>query len=151
MSTTATRVVMMVVAAIAVTVATTSATVTAAAATAFTAQAVDQSLYFAVGGFTLLYYRSHKVQCLACQRMVQVYLHICIGHIEHLAIESVAIFVLQWHNGILENMLMVEMTVDRKDAAVQIQNTLGLHIAIGFILGQRKVESAALLDRKSVV
>ena len=83
--------------------------------------------------------------------MVQVYLHICIGHIEHLAIESVAIFVLQWHNGILENMLMVEMTVDRKDAAVQVQDTLGLHIAIGFILGQRKVESAALFQSHNLI
>ena len=83
--------------------------------------------------------------------MVQVYLHAGIGHIEHLSIKPVAILILQRHYGILENMLVVEMTVYREDTAFQIQNALLLHIAIRLFLSQYEIESAALFQRHDMV
>ncbi len=83
--------------------------------------------------------------------MVQVNLHTGIGHIQHLTIESVAVLVLQRYYGFLENMFVVKMTVDGKDAAFQIQDAFRLHIAVSLFLTQYKVEGTALLQRHDMV
>ena len=87
-----------------------------------------------------------EVQVFASQRVVEVDSHMVVGNLEHLAIEALALFVLQGQHSTREHILMVEVAVDGKDLALQVYHALSVVVAISLTLGEGKVELSTLLQ-----
>ena len=87
-----------------------------------------------------------EVQVFASQRVVEVDFHVVVGNLEHLAIEALALFVLQGQHGTREHILMVEVAIDGKDLALQVYHALSVVVAISLTLGEGKVELSTLLQ-----
>ena len=97
-------------------VATTLMVATTSAATAASAShMLDEVLDLLLGSLAVLGHLSAEQQRLACQRMVQVHLHLLVGHLNDTAVEVVAVLVLQGHHGSLVDVLVVEVSVDGED------------------------------------
>ena len=121
------------------TIATASAVATAASA-ALTAQAVDETLDFVLGCLAALNNLTRKAQGLARKWVIEAHLHFVIGDFENTAVESVAILILQWHNGIHKYILVVEMSVDAEHLAVKVKYARRLTVTIRLVLVKFKLE-----------
>ena len=123
----------------------TSASATAAAS--FTAQTVHHALYLLIGCLAALHNLAFEVELHACKRMVEVHCHSVVGHLEHVSEEAVAVLVLQWHDGVLVYIVVVEVSVDAEHALVQLQHTGVLIFAVSLFLRKNEVERRTLLER----
>ena len=94
------------------------ATATTAATTAFACELTDELLDFIVGGRTVLHDRALEVQLLAGKGMVQVNHHHLVANVNDAGHEAIAFLVLQGDNGIDEDSLAIEATVDSEKVAV---------------------------------
>ena len=121
------------------TIATASAVATAATA-ALTAQAVDEPLDFVLSCLAALNNLTREAQGLARKWVIEVHLHFVIGDFENTAVESVAILILQWHDGIHKYILVVEMSVDAEHLAVKVKYARRLTVTIRLVLVKFKLE-----------
>ena len=121
------------------TIATASAVATAATA-ALTAQAVDETLDFVLGCLAALNNLTREAQGLARKWVIEVHLHLVVGDFENTAVESVAILILQWHDGIHKYILVVEMSVDAEHLAVKVKYARRLTVTIRLVLVKFKLE-----------
>ena len=104
---------------------------------------LDEALHLTVGSDARLNDLSFKSQVLTSQRVVQVHFHLIVSDVHYASEETVAVLVLQRHNSILVDVLVVEMVVDGEDALVDVDDALSHILAIGFLLRQRKLEVVA--------
>ena len=108
-----------------------------AAVFAMTATASGEMFYHVlnllIGSRTVFQNRAFEVQCLSCQRMVQVDLHLLFTNFYNTSVEALPLFVLQGNDGILIDVLMVEVTVDAEYFALQVENVLRLVVPIGLL------------------
>ena len=121
-------------------IATVFAVVTATSASVFTVDGIQEILNFFFCSLAIFQDVALKVQCLACQRMVQVNLYLVISNVKHMTHEMVSILILQWHHSILENIFVVEMTVDAEYFLFQIEHTLVYIFSISLFGSQREVK-----------
>ena len=121
------------------TIATASAVATAATA-ALTAQAVDETLDFVLGCLAALNNLTREAQGLARKWVIEVHLHFVIGDFENTAVESVAILILQWHDGIHKYILVVEMSIYLKYATVKVKNPCRLIVAVSLLFCELEVK-----------
>ena len=128
-----------------VVVVTTSLTVVTAASAALTMNMVDEVLDFLLCGLTILGNHSAEEQSLAGQGVVQVHLHLLLGHFLYAAIEVVAVLILQGYDGSLVDVLVVKMAVDGEDGTLQFEHTRLFVVAVSLVLGQLEREVFTLL------
>ena len=121
-----------------------------AAVFAMTATASGEMFYHVlnllIGSRTVFQNRAFEVQCLSCQRMVQVDLHLLFTNFYNTSVEALPLFVLQGNDGILIDVLMVEVTVDAEYFALQVENVLRLVVPIGLLFRYREIEGVVLLQ-----
>ena len=77
--------------------------------------------------------------------MIEVHLHLVVGDFENTTIETVSILVLQWHDGIHEDILMVEMSVDAEHLALEVEYSRSLAISISLVLVELKLKVGSCL------
>ena len=78
--------------------------------------------------------------------MVQVDLYLLFAHFHDTSVETLSLFVLQGNDGILIDVLVVEVSVNAEDFAFQVQYMLGLIVTVGLLLGDGEVEGVVLLQ-----
>ena len=117
-----------------------TSTVTTSATAALTAQAVDETLDFVLGCLAALNNLTREAQGLARKWVIEVHLHFVIGDFENTTVESVAILILQWHDGIHKYILVVEMSVDAEHLAVKVKYARRLTVTIRLVLVKFKLE-----------
>ena len=93
---------------------------------AATRQMLDQMLYLLVSGVTILNDCSCEVQGLASERVVGVDSDTVFLDLLDFGHELVVFIVHQGDNGTLEDILVVEMTINRENIATQLMYALGL-------------------------
>ena len=76
--------------------------------------------------------------------MVQVNLDLLFPHFEDATVEALSFFVLQGDDGILVDVLMVELSVDGEDVACQIQHVVVVVFTISLFLAECEVELLSL-------
>ena len=96
-----------------------------------------------VGSLARLYNLSLEVECLAGQGVVEIHFHLVVGDGKHTTVKSVAVFILQGHDGIHEDIVVVEMSVDREYFLVQVKHMGVFIVAVSLLLGQCEVETVA--------
>ena len=94
------------------------------ATTAATRQVLNQVLYLLIGSLAVLEHLALKLQRFACQGVVRVNRHTVFLNLQHLRHEALVVLAHQGDNGALEDVLVVEMAVDREDIAAQLVLTL---------------------------
>ena len=82
---------------------------TTATTVAFAANMVQHLLHLFVCGIAIFNHFALKQQVKPCKRVVQVHLHRVVGNVKHAAHEAVPVFILQWHNGIFIDIIVVEV------------------------------------------
>ena len=131
-----------------------SATVTAAfaavtvmmSATAAPAcQVFDEVLYLFLCGLTVLNHFSCEVQQFACQRVVGIYRHTVFIDLHHRCHKLMILIVHQGDGGSLEDILVVEMTVDGEYIAGEFVYALGYIFAKCLRRFKGEVEGRAFL------
>ena len=89
-------------------------------------QMLDQVLYFFISGIAILYDCSSEVQGLACERVVGVNGDTVFLDLLDFGHELVVFVVHQGNNSVFEDILVVEMTVDHENIAIQLVYPFGL-------------------------
>jgi hypothetical protein len=126
-----------------VVVATTSAAVTMATAT--TCQVLHHVVYLLFGGLTILQHSAFEIECLASQWVVEVHLYLLFGNLQHATVEALTLLVLQRYDGILVDMLVVEVSVDAEHIAIEVEDIFLVILAIALLLAQGELEVLTLL------
>ena len=72
--------------------------------------------------------------------MIEVHLHLVVCNFENTSVETVAILILQGHDGILEDILMIEMSVDAEHLAFEVEDACSLTIAVCLVLVELKLK-----------
>ena len=121
-----------------------TASTTVAVTTTTTRQVLHHVVYLFLRGFTVLQYGTLKIECLACQWVVEVHLHFVLADFHHATIEAFALLVLQGHDSILINMLVVEVSVDAEHLAVEVEHQLIVILSITLLLAQCEFEVLTL-------
>lgn len=136
-------VVMLVIAAlvIAALVVATAATTTAASA----CHMLNQVLNLLVGSLAVLNHLTLEVQGLASQWVVGVNGNTVFLNLYHLGHELMVLVVHQSDNGTLEDVIVIEMTVNGKYLAANLVNTLSYILAECLSRSQLEIKVAALL------
>ena len=88
---------------------------TAASAVAFSTHELCHSCHFLGSSLAALSYLTLEVECLASQRMVEVYFHLAVTDFQYHTIEAVAVLVLQRNDGAYLYVLCVKLAVDGED------------------------------------
>ena len=123
-----------------------TASTTVAVTTTATRQVLHHVIYLFLRGFTVLQYGTLKIECLTCQRVVEVHLHLVLIDFHDATIETVSLLVLQRNNGILEDMLVVEVAVDAEHLTIEVEYQFVVIFAIAIFLAQRNLEVLAFLS-----
>ena len=121
------------------------AMVVMATSAATTRQVLDKMLYLFIGGLAVLDHLTSKLQGLTCQWVVRVYRHAVFLNLHHLRHEALVILTHQGDDGSLEDVLMVEMTVDREYVALQLMLSLGDILSKSLFGLEGEVEGRAFL------
>ena len=117
-----------------------TSTVTTSATAALTAQAIDKALYLVLCSLATLKNLSREAEGLSRKRMIEVHLHLVVGNLKNTSVETVAILILQGHDGILEDILMIEMSVDAEHLAFEVEDACSLTIAVCLVLVELKLK-----------
>ena len=88
---------------------------TAASSVAFSAHELCHSCHFLGSSLAALSYLTLEVECLASQRMVEVYFHLAVTDFQYHTIEAVAVLVLQRNDSAYLYVLCVKLAVDGED------------------------------------
>jgi hypothetical protein len=123
----------------------TTASTTVAVTTTATCQVLHHVVYLFLRGIAVLQYGTLKIECLTCQRVVEVHLHLVLTDFHDATIETITLLVLQGNDGVLEDMLVVEMAVDAEHLTIEVQYQLVVVFAIAIFLAQRNLEVLAFL------
>ena len=78
--------------------------------------------------------------------MVEVHLYLVLTDFHDTTIETVTLLVLQWDDGILEDMLVVEVAVDAEHLTIKVEYQFVMIFAIAIFLAQRNLEVLAFLS-----
>lgn len=92
-------------------------------------QMLDQVLDLLVGCIAILDHGTYEVEYLACKRVVGVDRHTIFLDLLDFCHKLMILIVHQGDNGVLEDILMVEMTVNHEYVAPQLVHALGLVIS----------------------
>ena len=92
-------------------------------------QMLDQVLYLLVSGVTILNDRSCEIQGLACERVVGIDRDTVFFDLLDFCHELMVFIVHQGDNGTLEDILVVEMTVNRENITTQLMYALWLKLS----------------------
>lgn len=111
-----------------------------------TCQMLDQVLNLFLSGFAVLNYLSSEVQQFACHRVVGIYCHTVFLNLHDLCHKLMILIVHQSNGGSLEDILVVEMSVDHENAAIQFVLTLWHVFAKGLAWLQGEIKVLALLQ-----
>jgi hypothetical protein len=126
-----------------VVVATTSAAVTVT--TTATCQVLHHVVYLFLGSFAVLQHSAFEIECLASQWVVEVHLHLLFANLQHATVEALALLVLQGYDGILIDVLVVEVSVDAEHIAIEVEDVFLVILAIALLLAQGELEVLTLL------
>ena len=85
-------------------------------------------------GLTILQHGALKVERLASQRVVQVHLHLFLADFQHATVEAFALLVLQGHDSVLVDMLVVEVSVDAEHLAIEVEHQFIMILAVALFL-----------------
>ena len=113
---------------------------------AATCQMLDQVLYLFISGVAILDDCSCEVQGLTCERVVSVDGDTVFLDLLDFGHELVVFIIHQGDNCALEDILVVEMTVDHENIATQFVYTLGLKISKSLRRLQDKIEFGTLFQ-----
>ena len=139
---TAFMVLVVVVATAVVMVATASTAVTMASAAS--CHVFDEVVNLLLCGVAVFYHSTFKIQRLASQRVVEVYLDFLFANLYDASVETVALLVLQGYDGVLVDVLVVEVAVDAERLAIQVEHVF-IHIfTIAIFFAQRDIEGLSL-------
>ena len=97
-------------------VATTATTVTVTTTAA--CQVLHHVVNLFLGSLTILQHGAFEIERLASQRVVEIHLHLLFANLQHATIEALALLVLQRYDGILIDVLVVEVSIDAEHIAV---------------------------------
>ena len=78
--------------------------------------------------------------------MVEVHLHLVGANLKHTSVEAVAVLVLQRHDGTLEDVLVVKVSVDLEDAAVKVEHSFLFEVAVSLFLAELELEVGAFVE-----
>ena len=128
---------------IVVTSAVASTTTVAAIAAATSSEVLHHVVYLFLSGVAVLQNGTFEVECLTSQRMVEVNLHLLFANLQYATIEAVTLLILQGHDGVNIDMLVVEVAIDAEYLACQIQHVFVVIFTIALFLAQRDIEVLA--------
>ena len=120
-----------------------SFTMMAATLTA-TCEMLDQLLYFFLSSLTVLTQKPSEVQSLTSQWVVGVNGNTVFLDLYHLGHELMVLVVHKSDNGTLEDVIVIEMTVNGKYLAANLVNTLSYILAECLSRSQLEIKVAAL-------
>ena len=126
-----------------VVVATTSAAVTVT--TTATCQVLHHVVYLFLGSFAVLQHSAFEIECLASQWVIEVHLYLLFANLQHATVEALALLVLQGYDGILIDVLVVEVSVDAEHIAIEVEDVFLVILAIALLLAQGELEVLTLL------
>lgn len=115
-------------------------------ASASAADMVDEALNLLVGGLAVFHDVAFEVEFFVGQRMVEVDFYFFFVYFEHFAKKALAVLVLKGKQGVNENVLVVEVAVDAKHVALQVNDAFGLGFSVGLFNGEGEVEFVAFLQ-----
>ena len=124
--------------------ATTSTAVTVT--TAATCQVLHHVVNLFLGSLAVLQHSAFEIERLTCQWVVEVHFYLLFTNFQYATIEALALFVLQGNDGILIDMLVVEVSVDAEHVAVEVEDILVMIFSIALFLAQRKLKVLAFLS-----
>ena len=78
--------------------------------------------------------------------MVEVHLHLVGANLKHTSVEAVAVLVLQRHDGTLEDVLVVKVSVDLEDAAVKVEHSFLFEVTVSLFLAELELEVGAFVE-----
>ena len=125
-------------------VAATSAAVTVT--TTATCQVLHHVVNLFLGSLAVLQHSAFEIERLTGQWVVEVHLYLLFTNFQYATIEALALFVLQGNDGILIDMLVVEVSVDAEHVAVEVEDVLVMIFSIALFLAQRKLKVLAFLS-----
>ena len=141
-------VMMFMIAVVVAAVATIVVAATAFAVVAMTAATAGKMLHKVVDlclcGVAILEDGALEVERLTSQRVVEVNLHFLFANFYDAAIEACTLLVLQGHDGIGIDVLVVEMAIDAEHLAVEVKHEFVVILAIALFLAQRDIEVLTL-------
>ena len=109
-------------------------------------QMLDQVLHLFLCGIAILNHPASEVQAFTSQRVVGIYRHTVFLDLHHLGHKLMILIVHQGDGGSLEDILVVEMSVDHENAAIQFVLTLWHVFAKGLAWLQGEIKVLALLQ-----
>ena len=77
--------------------------------------------------------------------MVQVNLHLVVSDFYYFAKEALSVLVLQWDDGVNEDVFLVQFAVDAEHLLFEAQHSLCLMLSVSLLFGERKFEILTLL------
>ena len=119
---------------------------TTATATAVACQLADEQTHLVVGGVACQHYVAAEVESLASQRVVQVHDDRLVANVEHAGHKAVALLILQRHDGVDADVLVIEAAVDAEHFAVEFQHAFLLVVAVGLLGCEREVELGSVVE-----
>ena len=147
MASASTMMVMMMISTVTMVVATITVTaaVTTSATATLTTQAIDKSLNLVLSGLTALDNLTREAESLTRKRIIEIHLHLVVGNFANTSVETVAILILQGHDSIHKDILMVEMSVDTEHLTIEVEDARSLTITVGFVLVELKLKVSSSL------
>ena len=106
---------------------------------------LDECLHLLLCGLAVLNDGTGEVQHLSCQRVVGVDGHAVFLDLLHFCHEALVVRPHQCDDSTLEDVVVVEMAVDREDLASQLVHSLGIVGAEGLCRLESEVEGCAFL------
>ena len=107
-------------------------------------QHLDGLVDLFVGGVAVLNDGACEIERLASQGMVGIDSHTVLLDLHHLGHELMVLAICQGNDGIGEDIVVVEMAVDREYLTIDLMNTLRLVGTEGLLGGEGEVEGVAL-------
>lgn len=107
-------------------------------------EVLDQVLNLFLRGFAVLHNLSGEIQSLACQRVVGINCHTVFLNLHDLCHEMLVFIVHQGNDCSLEDVFVIEMSVDHEDTSVDLVHALWLIGAKSLLGLQDKVEGVTL-------
>ena len=120
--------------------------VVAATSAGLFAHAIEHAFDFGIGGLAVFNDSAFKIKFTTGKRMVKVDNHIVIGDIKNQAEETVAILILQRHDSVFVNIVVVEMTVYRKYTFLQSEHSVLLVLTVGLIACEMEIKCPTLFN-----
>ena len=131
---------------VATTIATTATAIAAASAATLASDDVDECLNLLLGGIVHREHLAFEGEAHACVGVVEVDGHGLVLHLYYEAIHALAIGIHEGDDVAGIDLLVVKLAVHAEDLLVYVKHEVFAAVAVGFLLGEGKVEGVALLQ-----